>query len=120
METPDSGKRTRCWSFLNQERIARSGNESCGPVLDRNLYRNARGLAFFLLIKRRQTGQRRGNYLLPPIGKEVIPMNRSGSNRCYSRRIRLEKLKQKTWRLIVLARVLLILATLVAYYLGRK
>ncbi len=36
---------------------------------------------------------------------------------CYSHRIRLEKLKQKTWRLVILARVLLFLVTLVSYCL---
>jgi hypothetical protein len=36
---------------------------------------------------------------------------------CYSHRIRLEKLKQKTWRLVVFARFLLLLATLASYWL---
>lgn len=45
--------------------------------------------------------------------------NNYGSTRYYFHRVRLEKLKQKTWRLVVLARVLLILATLVTYYIRR-
>ena len=36
---------------------------------------------------------------------------------CYAYRIQLEKLKQKTWRLIILARLLLILACLIAHCL---
>jgi hypothetical protein len=35
----------------------------------------------------------------------------------YTYRIRLEKLKQKTWRLIVLARVLLLLILVISHYL---
>jgi hypothetical protein len=36
---------------------------------------------------------------------------------CYAHRIRLEKLKRETWRLRVLSRFLLILATVVSLYL---
>jgi hypothetical protein len=39
-------------------------------------------------------------------------MNRSGKPRYYSYRIRLEKLKQKTWFLVVLARILFFLVML--------
>jgi hypothetical protein len=47
--------------------------------------------------------------------------NKSGSHRdYYLYRIRLENLKQKTWRLVVLARVLCFLANLIAYYLRRS
>jgi hypothetical protein len=46
-------------------------------------------------------------------------MNKDGSTRYYSYRIRLEKLKQKTWYLIVLARLLLFLALVIAHYLRR-
>ncbi len=42
--------------------------------------------------------------------------NENGSTRYFLYRIRLEKLKQKTWVLIVLARLLPVLATLAAYY----
>lgn len=41
-------------------------------------------------------------------------------HRYYLLRIRLEELKQKTWILIVLARLLPFLAVLVAYYTGRN
>lgn len=44
---------------------------------------------------------------------------RNNSNHCYALRIRLEKLKQGTWRLVVLARTLLLLAMIVSYYLRR-
>jgi hypothetical protein len=39
---------------------------------------------------------------------------------CCSHRIRLEKLKQKTWRLVVLARFLVLLAIVVSYCLRRE
>lgn len=42
---------------------------------------------------------------------------RKNNNRCYSLRVKLEKLKQKTWVLIVLARFLLFLVTLADHYL---
>ncbi len=44
--------------------------------------------------------------------------NKSGNHRnYYSDRIRLEKLKQKTWYLIVLAKFLVFLAELVSRYM---
>jgi hypothetical protein len=46
-------------------------------------------------------------------------MNKT-SPRYYSYRIRLEKLKQKTWVLVIVARALLFLVTLGTYYLGRS
>ncbi|MGK5082127.1 hypothetical protein WDW37_02395 [Bdellovibrionota bacterium FG-1] len=39
------------------------------------------------------------------------------TNEHYSSRIRLEKLKLKSWRLYVLAKVLVILADAISYYL---
>jgi hypothetical protein len=44
----------------------------------------------------------------------------SKTSRYYSYRIRLEKLKQKTWVLIVFSRVLFFLALLVNCYLRRS
>ncbi|MDR3606089.1 MAG: hypothetical protein P4M08_01765 [Oligoflexia bacterium] len=41
------------------------------------------------------------------------------TNQYYAYRIRLEKLKQKTWRLVVLSKFLLLLALLVTHYLER-
>jgi hypothetical protein len=65
-----------------------------------------------------QTEQSRRNYLLFA-RKEVIQMN-SNVTRYYSYRIRLEKLKQKTWTLIVIARLLFFLAILVVHYLKQS
>jgi hypothetical protein len=46
--------------------------------------------------------------------KEVIPMN---NTEYYSFRIRLEKLKQKTWQLVVIARLILLLILVINHYL---
>jgi hypothetical protein len=43
--------------------------------------------------------------------------NQDGKRRYYSYRIKLEELKQRTWLLVVLARVLLLLSVLVTRYL---
>ncbi|MDR3605866.1 MAG: hypothetical protein P4M08_00635 [Oligoflexia bacterium] len=51
-------------------------------------------------------------------GKEVIRMKNNKTY--YSYRVQLEKLKIKTWFLIVLARLLFFLALLVTHYLGLK
>ena len=45
-------------------------------------------------------------------------MKRNSKN-CCTHRIRLEKLKQKTWRLVVAARVLVFLSLLLSYYCRR-
>jgi len=42
---------------------------------------------------------------------------KNGTNKYYSYRIQLEKLKQKTWLLVVLAKLLFFLANLVTSYL---
>jgi hypothetical protein len=39
------------------------------------------------------------------------------NNQYYSYRIRLEKLKQKTWRLVVMARLILLLIIVIDHYL---
>jgi len=41
------------------------------------------------------------------------------NQRRYSYRIRLEKLKQETWRLVVLARFMLLLVIVISYCLRR-
>jgi hypothetical protein len=66
---------------------------------------------------RRQAEQSRRTYLLFA-RKEVI--HHMNNNPYYSYRIRLEKLKQKTWMLVVLARFLVVLALVVTYCLRQS
>jgi len=43
----------------------------------------------------------------------------NNSNRCWSYRIRLEKLKQQTVKLVIISRLLFLLALIVSYCLRR-
>jgi hypothetical protein len=44
----------------------------------------------------------------------------NNNKRYYSYRIQLEKLKWRTWALVIVARLLFLLVSLVTYYLGRS